>query len=358
MRLPFAFHFSLLALFRRFIIPASLLLGLAGCGKEPFYQEQSFVFGTLVEVSIYGEDEARAKQLAKQVLAGFDRLHHLLHAWKPGELTRINAVLAKSPQRTAITPEMAAIIRHATEVAEQSGELFNPAIGKLVGLWGFHNDEFLPANPDPKEIARIVSAKPKMSDVVVEGEEIYGKNPKVQLDFGGYAKGYALDAAAAYLRAQGVKNALINIGGNIMALGQHGDRAWRVGIQHPRQPSAIATLELKDGEAIGTSGDYQRYFMRDGMRYCHIIDPRTGFPVQGVQAVTVVISPGVHAGALSDAASKPPFIEGVAGWRGAAKKLGVELAMLIDERGEVYVTRALKQRLEFQEKSLLIHEIS
>lgn len=329
---------------------------LAGCGKEPLYEEQSYVFGTLVEVSIYGEDEARAKNLAHRVFAEFDRLHQMLHAWKPGALTTINSVLAKSPARTTITPELAAIIRHATAVAEQSDELFNPAIGKLVGLWGFHSDEFLPVSPDAGAITRIVLAKPEMRDVVIEGNEIYSKNPEVQLDFGGYAKGYALDNAATYLRSQGVKNALINIGGNIMALGKHGRRDWRVGIQHPRKPTAIATLELEDGEAIGTSGDYQRYFMREGRRYCHIIDPRTGLTAQGVQAVTVVIPAGSHAGALSDAASKPLFIEGVKGWRKAAENIGVHQAMLIDERGEVYVTRALEKRLEFLEKGLIIHE--
>jgi thiamine biosynthesis lipoprotein len=329
---------------------------LTGCGKEPLYQEQSYVFGTLVEVSIYGEDEARAKQLARRVFTEFDRLHHTLHAWKPGALTAINSVLAKSPARTTITPELAAIIRHATAVAEQSDELFNPAIGKLVGLWGFHSDEFLPVTPDAGAITRIVSARPAMRDVVIVGNEIYSKNPEVQLDFGGYAKGYALDNAATYLRSQGVKNALINIGGNIMALGKHGRRAWRVGIQHPRKPAAIATLELEDGEAIGTSGDYQRYFMREGRRYCHIIDPRTGLPAQGVQAATVVIPAGSHAGALSDAASKPLFIEGVKGWNKAAENLGVHQAMLIDERGEVYVTRALDKRLEFLEEGLIIHE--
>ena len=100
--------------------------------------------------------------------------------------------------------------------------------------------------------------------------------PRVKLDLGGYAKGYALDRAAEILKSQGIHNALINIGGNVLALGTHGTRPWRVGIQHPRKPGPLATLELRDGEAIGTSGDYQRYFELDGKRYCHLIDPRTG----------------------------------------------------------------------------------
>ncbi|MBZ0093205.1 MAG: FAD:protein FMN transferase, partial [Sulfuricellaceae bacterium] len=117
--------------------------------------------------------------------------------------------------------------------------------------------------------------------------------------------------------------------------------------RHPRKPGPLATLDLYDGEAIGTSGDYQRYFMLDGKRYCHIIDPRTGYPAQGVQAVTVIAPVGPRAGVLSDVASKPPFLAGTRGWRQAAKDMGISLALLVDEKGEVYLTSAMKQRLTF-----------
>lgn len=334
-----------------------LLLGLAGCAKEPIHQQQGYVFGTLVEVTIYGQEEARARELAGQVFRDFDRLHGMLHAWKPGTLSDMNAVFARSPARAAIPPELAPIIRHAALLSETSGGLFNPAIGKLVSLWGFHRDEFSPLRPDPQAIAALVKADPKMTDIVIDGSEFYSTKPAVQVDLGGYAKGYALDLATAYLRSQGVKNALINIGGNIMALGSRGDRPWQVGIQHPRKPGPIATLNLRDGEAIGTSGDYQRYFILDGKRYCHIIDPRTGYPVQGTQAATVLTAGGAQPGTLSDVASKPIFIAGVPGWRAAAKAMGVQNVMLIDARGEVHVTRSLRERLRFLDKGLTVHEV-
>ena len=339
--LGFPISFSLL------ILAVAGLLSLAGCAKEPLYQQQGYVFGTLVEVSIYGEPEARAKQLAAQVFADFDRLHHTLHAWKPGTLSRMNGIFEQSPARAAIAPGMIPVIRDVTRFAEASQGLFNPAIGKLIKLWGFQSDEFVPVRPDAQEIARLVQTNPKMTDIVIDGIEFYSKNPDVKLDLGGYAKGYALDLEAAYLRAQGVKSALINIGGNIMAIGQHGNRPWRVGIQHPRKPGPIATLELHDGEAIGTSGDYQRYFMLDGKRYCHIIDPRTGYPAQGVQAVTVITRSGPLAGALSDSASKPIFISGLKNWQQAAVNMGVQDVMLIDEQGIIHLTPSMKQRLTF-----------
>lgn len=342
------------------LTPYSLLLTLFlfGCAKAPpDYREQSFVFGTMVEVTIAGEEGARARQLAGKVLADFDYLHRTLHAWEPGTLSRMNAVFAQSPARAAIQPGMVSIIRDATRLSEMSGGLFNPAIGKLIALWGFQSDEFKPQLPDPGEIAALVRADPRMTDIVIEGVQFYSKNPAVQLDLGGFAKGYALDMAAEYLRSQGVKGALVNIGGNIIAVGSHGGKPWRVGVQHPRKAGAIATLELKDGEAIGTSGDYQRYFLLDGKRYCHILDPRNGYPAQGVQAVTVIVPKGRLAGTLSDVASKPPFIAGVKGWRAAAQAMGMEDVMLIDERGEIYLTAPMKKRLEFQEKGLVLHEV-
>jgi len=330
---------------------ALLLLALAGCAKPPLYTQESYVFGTRVEVSIYGEPEANARRVTAQVLRDFDAMHHSLHAWEPGTLERMNGIFELSPSQAAIAPGMIPIIRDATRYSEQSQGLFNPAIGNLIRLWGFQSDTFKAKLPDPAKIAELVRANPQMRDIVIDGILFHSTNPAVRLDLGGYAKGYALDVAARYLRSQGVKNALINIGGNVLALGQHGDRPWRVGIQNPRGPGPIATLDLRDGEAIGTSGDYQRYFEVGGKRYCHIIDPRTGWPAQGVRAVTVLIPPSDQAGTLSDVASKPIFISGSAGWRAAAQRMGVADVMFIDGQGHVELTDGMKQRLHFESQS-------
>lgn len=336
---------------RFFILIA--LLSLAACGKEPpTYQEQGYVFGTLVEVSVYGEDEARAKQAAASVMQEFQRLHDLLHAWKPSALSELNAAIARG-ERHEVAPELAVMLKDTMQLSAQLDNLFNPAIGGMVRLWGFQADEYKPALPDANKLAALVAVKPQMSDLVFDGQRVSSRNPAVQLDLGGYAKGYALDRAAVLLKQQGVHNALINIGGNVLALGTHGARAWRIGIQHPRQPGPIATLELHDGEAVGTSGDYQRYFMLGGKRYCHLIDPRNGQPVQGVQAVTV-LTRGARAGVLSDATSKPLFISGSAGWRSAAQKMGLTEALLIDDSGTVHLTAALQKRLEFADQKTVL----
>lgn len=332
---------------RRLLIALCLLL-LASCGREPLYQSQTYVFGTLVDISIYGENDNRARELASHIEQEFQHLHDRLHAWKAGsDLTRLNAAFA-SGKPAEISPELEQLITGATAVANQSDNLFNPAIGHLIQLWGFQRDEFLPVNPDPAEIAKWVAAHPHMADITIANHQASSRNPAVKLDLGGYAKGYALDIASAYLRQNKVRGALINIGGNIIAIGSHGDRPWRVGIQHPRQPGPIATLELADGWAIGTSGDYQRFFERSGKRYCHIIDPRSGQPAEGVQAVTVLIPPGPHAGALSDAVSKPLFISGADTWQTTAKQLGLEYALLIDAAGRMQLTPGMQQRIKLE----------
>lgn len=328
-----------------------LALLLAACGKEPLYQEQAYVFGTQVDVTIYGEDEAKARQAVVLVMREFQRLHDMLHAWKPSELSALNTALAQGKSKR-VTPELAMLLKDAARVSAQSGGLFNPAIGGLIQTWGFQADDFKAVLPDEKKVAALVKANPRMSDLVVDSTIVRSRNRSVKIDLGGYAKGYALDRAAAILGQQGIHNALINIGGNVMALGTHGSRAWRVGIQHPRKPGPLATLELHDGEAIGTSGDYQRYFELDGKRYCHLIDPRNGHPVQGVEAVTI-LTHGEHAGLLSDASSKPLFVSGNQGWLAAAQKMQLEEALLIDARGVVHLTPAMKKRLKFTDESTL-----
>ena len=321
-----------------------LTLILVGCGKEPLYQQQAFVFGTQVEISIYGADAAQARTASAAVLQEFDRMHRAFHAWQPSPLTELNAAFARG-ERHPVSPELATAIRSATHYAEASEHLFNPAIGRLIALWGFQSDEFKSALPAPDKIAALVQANPRMSDITVDAAGwASSQNPAVQLDFGGYAKGLALDRARQILRAHGIQNALVNIGGNVIALGRRGARPWHVGVQHPRRPGAVLELDLNDGEAIGTSGDYQRFFELGGKRYCHIIDPRNGYPAQQVQSLTVLAAAGEDAGLRSDIASKPGFIVGTAGWEAQLKRLGIEAAMIVDENGKIALTKALAQR--------------
>ena len=330
---------------------------LSGCTKpEPLYNSQSYVFGTLVDITIYGETEVKAQKVSNQIFQDFQTLHVRLHAWKPSELKTLNENFAQG-KTTGIQPDLATMIADAAKLSVQSEGAFNPSIGGLIRAWGFQNDEFKPTKIDEVKIKSLVLANPQMTDIVIDNSKAFSKNPAVQLDLGGYAKGYALDLALKYLRAQGIQNALVNIGGNIIALGKHGKQPWRVGIQHPRKPNAIATVDLESGWAIGTSGDYQRYFELDGKRYCHIINPATGFPVESLQAVTVLIPPQNNAGTLSDVASKPIFIAKPEARAHTAKTMGIENFLVIESADKILISMAMAKRINWLDKDAAKHVV-
>ncbi len=329
--------------FRSLLLIAVTLL-LAACAKEQVFQQEAFVFGTRVELSVFGPQRPQAETALAAVLREFDRLHNTYHAWQPSELTALNEKLARG-ETAEVTPELAAILKDAQQIARTGDGLFDPALGRLIALWGFHSDSFIPQLPDRDALQALINAHPRMSDLTIQGNEVLSSNRAVKIDLGGYLKGYALDRAAALLREKGVNNALINIGGNVMAIGSKGDRPWRVGIRHPRESGILATLPLYDGEAVGTSGDYQRFFELDGRRYSHLLDPRTGWPATDTIALTILITPRDHAGTLSDAPSKPAFIAG-GGWRDQVRRFGIDHALRMDANGQIEVTRALRARLQ------------
>lgn len=322
-----------------------LALLLASCQRtETTHRMSGRVFGTAVEVSIYGGTAEQAAKSSRAVLAEFDRLHHKFHAWQPSMLTALNDAIAKG-EPFAADAEMVGLLQSATALAERSDNLFNPAIGRLIRLWGFQSSKLERHDPPPAEIRRWVQANPRLADLRYQGTTITSTNPAVMIDLGGYAKGYALDRAALILRAAKVKAALVNVGGNVLAIGQPGARPWMVGIQDPRGSGALVRIVLHDNEAMGTSGDYQRYFMKDGKRHPHIIDPRTGGTVDLVASVTVIASGGSDAGLRSDGNSKPLFITGPEGWEAMAGQMGLREVLLIDADRRFLMTPAMRGRI-------------
>lgn len=336
---------------RKILIPAKTLFFLLGlifltaCDRPKLQHQESYVFGTRVEVLVADTDAEKGRVAVATVLREFDRMHASYHAWKPSELSALNQAL-QAGKKQKVSPELAAFILDAQDLAKKGDYLFDPGIGQLIGIWGFQSDEFQAKQPDPNALATWLRKKPSIADIEIENNVVSSRNPAVALDFGGYLKGVALDRAAEILRREGIHNALINIGGNVMALGTKHGKKWKVGLQHPRHPGPLAAIELNDGDAIGTSGDYQRFFELDGKRYPHLLDPRTARPATHTQAVTILIPGGSRAGTLSDALSKPIFIAGPDHWRSMAKQLGVELVLRVDANGKVQVTENMRQRLE------------
>jgi thiamine biosynthesis lipoprotein len=329
----------------KFTILLLLLLQLSACQRtETTHHTTGRVFGTVVEVSVYGGSPEQAAKVSADVLNEFDRLHHKFHAWQPSMLTALNDAIARG-EPFAADAEMVGLLQSATLLANRSDNLFNPAIGHLIRLWGFQSSQFESRDPPPADIARWVAANPRLSDLRYQGTTITSTNRAVMIDLGGYAKGYALDRAALILRAAKVKAALVNVGGNVLAIGQPGDRPWMVGIQDPRGDGTLARIALHDNEAMGTSGDYQRYFIKDGKRHPHIIDPRSGNTVDLVASVTIITSGGTDAGLRSDGNSKPLFITGPEHWEKMAAQMGLDQVLLIDAGKRFLMTPAMRARL-------------
>lgn len=328
------------------ILIACLSIFIISCGKTepPLHTARLVTMGSFLDISIWGTDHDTAEQAISAIETIFYDLHHNWHAWQPSKLTRINEQLAKG-EPVELEPDGMGIIQEADRLSRASDHLFNPAIGKLIALWGFQGDD-RPQGPPPdiSAITPLVSSHPTMDDLVITGTTLKNANPDVQLDFGAIAQGYAVDKAIALLRARGINNAIVNASGDLRAIGRHGERPWRVGIRHPKESGVIASVETTDDESVVTSGDYERFFDYEGTRYHHIIDPRTGYPAKGTTSVTVIHDNATTA----DAATTALLVAGPKLYTKIARQMGITKVMLIDDKLTVYMTPAMEKRLHFE----------
>jgi len=333
---------------RRVFLTSCLAAGaiavIARPGRASVHQTRWYLFGTLVDVRVADQDDALVQRVLADLSAEFRAMHRDWHAWKPGMLGDINAAIARG-ESAPLSPALAGMMEGMKRLHRKSDGVFNPAIGGLIGLWGFH-DDMLPAGPLPvrNEIDRLLAESPTPQDLVIADGRVSSHNPGVQLDLGGYAKGYGLDMGLALLERAGIGNAVLNAGGDVLASGAKGEAPWRIGIRHPQGPGAIAWLETDGREAVFTSGNYERYREDAGVRYTHILDPRTGMPVDSIVSATVV-----HAdAALADAAATALVVAGPDRWQQTAESLGVDQAMVVDAGGDVYLTSQMAQRTTVQ----------
>jgi thiamine biosynthesis lipoprotein len=282
------------------LLVAVVLLALAlagwrlyGSARSPL-QRQRLLLGTLVEITVY---DARPRRHAAAVAAAFGemvRLEQLMDGQRPGsDVQRLGG----HSGTFAVAPDTAEVIRAGLGVSDASQGAFDMTLGRLKALWGI--DSGHPQVPAPAAIrAALAGSGPHMLGLE-QGRVV--KRSDALIDLGGIAKGYILDRAVAVLRRAGVHCAAINAGGDMRLIGRPG-RPWRIGIRHPRRPEALtATLQLAEPVAVVTSGDYERFFERDGVRYHHLFDPASGRPARRCQSVTVVARQAMLADALATA---------------------------------------------------------
>lgn len=332
---------------RHLTLALLLLLGTAACQPQKQFVEikDTFqTFGTFVDVTLINVPKQSQAAVLKRTKEDLDYMYFAYHAGKAGPMGRTNQLLAAAGEFTA-NPSLVPLFIKSQQLARKSHDLFNPAIGKLLKLWRFQ-DEFPPEGPPPDDAAiqALIKLHPSMSDMTINGIRISNTNPAVNLDLSDIAKGYAMDFLINNLKAEGINHAMINADGDFKVLGQHGDHPWHIGIRDPRASDNIASLDVHDGEAVFTSGDYERYYDYNGKRFHHILDPRTGYPAVQTRSVTVINSDG----ALADAAATALFVAGPEQWPTIAKDMGITQAMLIDAKGVIYMTPQMQQRIKLE----------
>jgi thiamine biosynthesis lipoprotein len=339
--------------FMKLGLGACLLPAIGRLHAESLVSEQMYVFGTLVDVDVVAADQEAARAAIATVSHQFNVQNRDWHAWKPGALGDLNHAL-ETGREQVVEPGLLSLLYEAREISRASGGLYNPAIGSLVGLWGFHSDD-LPtgAPPAAATIADLVTAAPSMEDLVFKGNRVSSRNPHVQIDLGGHAKGAAIDLALDRLASLGYGSALVNLGGNLAVSGDRGGRPWRIGVRHPQGQGALASLDVAGRMAVVTSGTYERYRQYGDRRYPHIIDPRSGQPATHVVSATVLHR---HA-AKADGPATALVVAGPEAWVDVARRMGLEDVMIVDDQGRVQLTPSMAERVRFAEQPLQVRTV-
>jgi thiamine biosynthesis lipoprotein len=319
------------ALLAPLVVTGALLAIVAGCRKPaPAVHTFSAIhMDTVVEVSLVDSEPKHAQALADEVFAVFTRVEQEMSRYRPtSTVSKINA-RAGGPEWTPISPALQAVLREGLRIAELSGGAFSPTLGEINRLWGFDKGGHI---PDPDALAVAVSHADWHGLQIADGRARLA-NPGSAIDLGGIAKGYAVDQAADLLVSRGVSGAIVNAGGDMRLIGHRPDGGpWRIGVQHPRKPDGLIEILRTTDCAVVSSGDYERYFIVDGVRYHHIIVPTTGLPAMSCQGVTVVADRAMTADALATAA----FVLGPEAGLDFLRRAGAQAATVVDETGGVH----------------------
>jgi thiamine biosynthesis lipoprotein len=297
--------------------------------------------GSAVNLSAWTTDEPVTLEAFEKVFHEFDRLDRLMSVWKEGsDVLRLNAAAGK--QAVAISPDVRDVLLAAQKVSEWTEGKFDVTFGVLSGLWKFDHD--LDGNIPPRAdvLARLPLIDYQQLVVDETKSTAFLKKKGMRVHLGGIGKGYAVDRAAAILRGRGFNDFMIQSGGDLYVAGTRGDRAWRAGIQDPRGPegNSFAAMDLTDA-AFTTSGDYERFFMKDGRRYHHIIDPDTGEPSQGSRSVTIIAKTAT----LADALDTGIFILGPEKGMALIERLNGVEGVIVTSSNNVMVSSGLARRL-------------
>jgi thiamine biosynthesis lipoprotein len=313
----------------------------AGAAGPTVHKAERKLMGTLWAITIAGGERTAALQAAERALDEVERLEAILSEWQPdSDISHVNQAAGSAPVH--VSPELLACVRASLEVARWSHGAFDISWAALRGLWDFSADSAR-VPPTPAQVKALLPLWNYRNIVLDEKNgTVFLKKKGMQIGLGGVAKGYALDRAGELLQQAGFPNYLMFAGGQVLVHGKRGERAWRVGIQHPREPRHFAFVEIEDG-SLATSGDYEHAFQAAGRTFHHIIDPKTGFPSDKTSSVTLVANSALWADAVDTAV----FILGPKPGLEALQRApgGPFEAAVVDPAMHLHLSAGMQQRL-------------
>jgi FAD:protein FMN transferase len=299
--------------------------------------------GTTVSLYFWTDDEVKAAKAAEAVFNEMKRIDHVMTTWTPdSEVSKVNAAAGDKP--VAVSEETFTVIERAQDVAKRTRGIFDISVGAFKGLWKFDQD-MDGTLPDPADVKKRL-ASIGYQDIVLDKAKrtVFLRRKGMSITLGGIAKGYAVDRCVKLLHDLGFTNFMVQAGGDMYIAGKKGAAPWIVGIRDPRGPasSTMASMPIED-HSFSTSGDYERGFVKDGLRYHHILDPRTGQPARASRSVTVRAKDAFTA----DAWSKVMFILGPAEAMKviAREKLTDFEVAWVDDKNEIKLTKGLEGAL-------------
>ena len=311
------------------ILLIGCLVQISAC-TERVYKFDQYIFGSKIQIEFTSQSD-EVEQIKSTIRQAFERFHHQWHAWEQGGLlSTINQNIAAT-QPTLVSTEVKSLIVDIQKLSKSTDDYFNPAMGKLIDGWGFHK-HIIESNPPPQAVIQNhLTQNPSMADIVWQGHYLSSKNPYVQLDFGGVAKGYAADLISQILKQYQVTSAIINLGGDIKVLGQNGSDNWQIGIRNPKQEGqALLNFELCSDESAFTSGTYERFYQFKGQHYHHIINPKTGYPSNELISATVVDNSALRADVAATA-----LIAAGAQWHKVIERMHIQSYVVIDQNLQI-----------------------
>jgi len=312
--------------------------GGAPAGQTHLVERAGPAMGSELRLTAWTADEGAARSAFDAAFTEFDRLDGLMSVWRAGsDVLRMNA--AAGERAVPVSADVRDALRTARQISEWTGGKFDVTFGALADVWKFDHDQDNTV-PDAGAIQRRL---PLIDYRQIEIDESTGtvrvKRRGMRVHLGGIGKGYAVEHAMNIMRRAGLRDFLIQAGGDLYAAGLKDGKPWRLGIDDPRGPGgrSFATVDLSDG-TFSTSGDYARSFMKDGIRYHHLLDPATGQPARGCRSVTIVADSPL----LADGLSTGVFILGPIDGMALIERLPDVEGVIVTAKNEVLVSSGLK----------------